>query len=449
MSYLTFHHNSYYFQIRVPAPLTERFGKVVRVNLQTADRTEARPIALRLASDWLSRFDAARENVSLGGIALNTSSRADAPPTELEVTAGHGQSQAAPHACDESSTHIALSPLAETTQNAPGSSSGCKASSVSEGDSALFDAWKRLDRDREPGTVRDMQAALRSFRKYTKVPLLELTRLDVAGFRDHLLAQRLARATVSKRVGFISTLLQVGYDAGHLKQNVARGLKIPRARVPTLVRRIYTPAELRAVFSTRIYTHGFRPVGGGGEACVWIPMIAFVTGARLEEIAQLRTDDIVLDAKLGPLMRVTDQGPDQHLKTDGSRRMIPLHPDLLGAGFLDYVDAVRDARHVWLFPDLEPNHDGRRGGNFGKWFQRHLRAVSGCGIRDPRLVFHSFRHTFKTLCRAAAITEELHDALTGHVSSSVSRNYGEMPLEPLVEAIGRIVLPITLALVVG
>jgi integrase len=80
----------------------------------------------------------------------------------------------------------------------------------------------------------------------------------------------------------------------------------------------------------------------------------------------------------------------------------------------------------------------------GKWFQRFLRAPSGLGIRDPRLVFHSFRHTFKTLCRAAVIPEDVHDALTGHLSASVSRTYGEMPLAPLVAAMATVSLPVAL-----
>ncbi|MBD5802354.1 Phage integrase family protein [Azoarcus sp. Aa7] len=311
-------------------------------------------------------------------------------------------------------------------------------------DSALFDTWKSIDRGREPSTVREMQASIREFRRFCKAPAPELSRQDVAGFRDHLLGKGQARATVSKKVGFISTLLQVGFDAGVLPQNVARGLKIPRAKVPTLVRRVFTTDELKRIFGSEVYSRQFRPIGGGGEACAWLPMIALVTGARLEEIAQLRTDDIRIDAAHGPLMRITDEDPDQHLKTDGSRRMVPLHTDLVRAGFLDYVEAVRDARQKWLFPDLERDHDGRRGGNFSKWFGRFLRSRRGLGISDPRVVFHCFRHTFKTLCRAALIPEDVHDALTGHVSSSVSRKYGEMPLGPLVAAIAAVKLPITL-----
>jgi integrase len=289
-----------------------------------------------------------------------------------------------------------------------------------------------------------MQAAIREFRRMCPVPAAALTRADIAAFRDQLLGKAQARATVAKKVGFLSTLLQVGLDAGLLTQNVARGLKIPKAHVPTLVRRGFTAQELERLFASPIYTQAHRPLAGGGEACAWMPMLALATGARLEEIAQLRTDDLYVDATHGALMRITDEGPGQRLKTEGSRRIVPLHRELVRAGLLDYVEAVREGGSEWLFPALEPDHDGRRGGNVGKWFQRFLRAPSGLGIRDPRLVFHSFRHTFKTLCRAALIPEDVHDALTGHLSSSVSRTYGEMPLAPLVAAMAAVSLPVAL-----
>ncbi|NMF98819.1 tyrosine-type recombinase/integrase [Aromatoleum toluolicum] len=430
MSYLTFHHNSFYFQIRVPTALAATFGPIIRINLQTSDRATARPIALRLASDWLSRFDVARGQVlAIPAATYGPSAVAIPSPTHaasmMEVVPYVGG--AAPDCTELATSGRSTTRIAERAT-----------------DSALFDTWKSIDRGREPSTVREMQASIREFRRFCKAPAPELSRQDVAGFRDHLLGKGQARATVSKKVGFISTLLQVGFDAGVLPQNVARGLKIPRAKVPTLVRRVFTTDELKRIFGSEVYTRQYRPIAGGGEACAWLPMIALVTGARLEEIAQLRTDDIRIDAAHGPLMRITDEDPDQHLKTDGSRRMVPLHADAVRAGFLDYVDAVRDARQKWLFPDLERDHDGRRGGNFGKWFGRYLRSRRGLGISDPRVVFHCFRHTFKTLCRAALIPEDVHDALTGHVSSSVSRKYGEMPLGPLVAAIAAVKLPIAL-----
>ncbi|AYH43511.1 site-specific integrase [Azoarcus sp. DN11] len=428
MSYLALHHGSYYFQVRVPAALVAQFGSIIRVNLQTADRGIARPIALRLASDWFARFSAAHDAVQYGSATGNAGGNGGIAVDILSA-----------------SSVVLKPPLTFAPSEsliAPRGNQRVNTASVTDSD--LFDAWKRIDRTREASTVSEMQAAMRAFRQFSGVPPAELGRQDIAAFRDRLLDKGLARATVSKKIGFISTLLQVGFDGGMLSENVARGLKIPKAKVPTLIRRSFTEADLKRIFSSKVYSQRFRPVAGGGEACAWLPMIALATGARLEEIAQLRAIDIYVDQSHGPVMRITDEDPEQRVKTDGSRRTVPLHADLIRAGLLEYVAAVGDSGCKWLFPALEPDHDGRRGGNFTKWFMRYLRSRSGAGITDPTLVFHSFRHTFKTLCRAAMIAEDIHDALTGHVSSSVSRKYGDMPLAPLVTAIAAVRLPVAL-----
>ena len=108
---------------------------------------------------------------------------------------------------------------------------------------------------------------------------------------------------------------------------------------------------------------------------------------------------------------------------------------------------VKEAGHDWLFPELVADHDGRRSANFSKWFQRYLRDKNGLGIEDPAIVFHSFRHTFKTFCRAASINEEVSDALTGHAPTSVGRSYGEMPLSRLFPAVQSLVFPVAFTLV--
>lgn len=55
-TYLTTHHGSFWFQIRVPVAHQPRYGLRVRTNLQTNDPAAAKTLALRLASDWLVRF---------------------------------------------------------------------------------------------------------------------------------------------------------------------------------------------------------------------------------------------------------------------------------------------------------------------------------------------------------------------------------------------------------
>ena len=430
MSYLIFHHGAYYFQIRVPSALQPRYGAVARIHLQTNDAVAAKALALRLAGEWLLRFQ-----VECSGLDLS------AEPTGADASAQPQPSLLA----GASAAPMTISPTEpRITHAAPRQQRGAKPID----DATLYRAWDRLDPDRAASTRKDMQAAIRVFRKDCKKPLTTLVRSDLAAFRDKQLSRRLARKTVSKRIGMISTLLQVALDAGWLEVNCARGMKVPKSEVPTLVRRIFTAPELERLFALPFYRRQQRPLGAGGEACVWFPMIALASGARLEEIAQLRLDDIYTDPDHGPFFNITDQGEGQRLKNAGSRRTIPVHGALIEAGFLEYVEAVRQARCDWLFPALEADHDGRRGANFGKWFMRQLRSPQGLNISDPRLVFHSFRHTFKTLCRAASIAEDVHDALTGHVSGSVSRTYGEMPVAPLVDAMRKIRLPATLPRIV-
>ncbi|MFZ4539143.1 tyrosine-type recombinase/integrase [Propionivibrio sp.] len=416
MSYFTYHHSSYWFQLRVPVPLVPRYGRLLRINLQTQERPVAQYQSFQLAGQWLARFQAERSDP--------------------------GQQYPLAIATNDVLVNPAVPP-----QPAPKPTDPVTPTLVGPGYADLYQAWKRIDPDRDSTILREMRSIADQMKSFCKKTPGQLQRVDVARFRDHLGNQRLARGTIAKKIGFISTLLQAGYDAGLVPSNVARGLRVPKGKIETLVRRSYSTSELERLMASSLYTSRYRPVGGGGEAAAWLPLIALATGARLEEIAQLRVEDLILDRQHGPLMRITDEGEGQQLKTESSRRIIPIHPQLIDAGLLRYADLVREARHDWLFPELVADHDGRRGANFGKWFQRYLRDTSGLGILDPAVVYHSFRHTFKTFCRAASIDEEVSDTLTGHAPTSIGRTYGEMPLSRLVPAIRSLVFPVAFPII--
>jgi hypothetical protein len=74
---------------------------------------------------------------------------------------------------------------------------------------------------------------------------------------------------------------------------------------------------------------------------------------------------------------------------------------------------------------------------FGDYKQR-------LGIKNKAVVFHSFRHGS---ARAARVSEDLHDALTGHAGSSVERTYGSrdmvrrLGLETLADAVNKAKYP--------
>ncbi len=62
-------------------------------------------------------------------------------------------------------------------------------------------------------------------------------------------------------------------------------------------------------------------------------------------------------------------------------RRIPVHPELIRLGFLDFVERQRAARQARLFPELTAGKYGSASAQFSKRFGRLLRSI---GITDKR-----------------------------------------------------------------
>jgi integrase len=166
-----------------------------------------------------------------------------------------------------------------------------------------------------------------------------------------------------------------------------------------------------------------------------MPLLACFAGAREEELGQLRVSDIVRVDGLGWMMRITDEAPDAKIKTESSRRNVPIHAQVMQCGFLGYVERQRAAGNELLFHELSPSTYGKRTTSFSKVFKRYLK--SAVSLDKKTHVFHSFRHGFKDACRDSGIDTAVHNALTGHTTPGVGAGYGGegYPLEPLFDAI--------------
>jgi len=106
---------------------------------------------------------------------------------------------------------------------------------------------------------------------------------------------------------------------------------------------------------------------------------------------------------------VNSEAADKEVKNSASQRVIPIHPELIKAGFLTYVDQSKGA-HERLWPALTKRRDGYAH-DFGKWFQRINRA----SITDePRKVFHSLRHSFVDFFKQAGTPEAVIAEMVGH-----------------------------------
>ncbi|MCD9098072.1 site-specific integrase [Luteimonas fraxinea] len=179
--------------------------------------------------------------------------------------------------------------------------------------------------------------------------------------------------------------------------------------------RAFTPDELSAMFEPA----RFRAWATSPHRW-WGPMIGLYTGARVSEVAQLYIDDVrEVDGIWGLFFWKNARG--QKIKNKASIRFVPLAQPLLEAGFLDFVEDMRQTGHPRLFPHL-PAGTKKDGTPNGKGYGRQLSRQFGAYVKtigvEKGTGFHSFRHTMSTVLAEQGIPEREIALITGHAITS-------------------------------
>lgn len=237
----------------------------------------------------------------------------------------------------------------------------------------------------------------------------------------------LARETARNYVSGIATLIRAARRRHDVSSAESAFDDYSLSGVPerdsSLERRAYELTELRTLFSSRLYTEGYRPEGQSKEAAYWAPLLGPFVGARLEEVAQLLVDDVQC-INGAWVIRIADLDENQHIKTETSYRLVPVHQELVRCGFLAYAAGTKLKGDRQLFPSLSNENQHKRfGGSLGSWYGRYLDSI---GLSDARVDYHSFRFLFKQWCTRSGIENEARDALTGHWVSADQASRGYM-----------------------
>ena len=214
--------------------------------------------------------------------------------------------------------------------------------------------------------------------------------------------------------------------------NPCKGLRITNKMQDEQEGRLpFDEQDLLIIFSTDNFSHSHDK-----PSKYWGPILGLYTGARVNELGQLRVDDLEqVDGVWGIHIR-------HQVKNKSSKRFLPLHPELLKLGFVEYVDEVRGYGFEHVFPGLPWGVHGP-GDPIADWFNRlHLRAT--CKITDATKTFHSFRHTFASTAERSGLSDSRIARLTGHsTGSSVLRRHYIQPstLQERWEDMGKIRFP--------
>ncbi|WP_277188617.1 site-specific integrase, partial [Caballeronia sp. BR00000012568055] len=187
----------------------------------------------------------------------------------------------------------------------------------------------------------------------------------------------------------------------------------------------FTLDELRLIFEPERYNKMKRPHQ------FWAPLIALFTGARANEIAQLRLQDLEPVGGIPCLRIVHDPRGENPTRTKNadSTRTIPIHPELIRVGLLDYIEDVRTVGGTRLFPHLPMDSMGKREKYISRDFnEKHLLDV---GVHQSRRkVFHSFRDTVETTLHANDANPVQIDEWIGHKPESMGASRYKVKYTP-------------------
>jgi len=255
-----------------------------------------------------------------------------------------------------------------------------------------------------------------STKRYPKLNIVQAAEMA----KRKKLTSTLNPATINAYLNRLSSVLNFAMNEGLIDRNPTRGLKVAdpvRARDKRLP---FSPQQLQRIFNAPLYRGCLNDEAGYAtpgpnrprRGRFWVPLIGLFSGMRLNEICQLDVADIQ-EIEGIPCFYVR---PDpsakgsKRLKTEASERLVPIHPTLLGIGFMTYVEAQRAKGVAKLFPDLRRSTTGYYSDPFSKWFRRFLVAA---GADGPRTCFHSFRHCFRDALREGRMDHQIALALGG------------------------------------
>lgn len=158
----------------------------------------------------------------------------------------------------------------------------------------------------------------------------------------------------------------------------------------------FDAGALAALFGLSQFNTGNGRHARGNARCYsneyWLRLLCLWHGLRLSEGAQLWLSDVrEVDGVM--VLDINRNTPDKSVKNDQSKRLVPLHPELVRLGFLAWLDRLREVGYRRVFPELAwRDRDERYRREPGRKMTKDLEALGYA--RDGSLTFHSLRGTF-------------------------------------------------------
>jgi integrase len=297
-----------------------------------------------------------------------------------------------------------------------------------------FKAWlEAKEVENEPSTHEKYKQASDDFiahlQKKADRDLDQLESDDVLGFRDSCM-KRLSISSVNGHLKSLRVCLNSALQQGLIQRNVATQVKkLKESDTPS--RRPFTPAELQRVLVACKDTH-------------WrgLVLLGVYTGQRIGDCARIKWEQIDLVGR-----RIS-------FRTKKTKHALEM---ALAEPLLDYLSGLpsSDDAGTFVFADLAGMASGKNVSPLSNSFaldvlipaglmpkRNEKKKSEGKGRRGKRKVnevtFHSLRHNFTTMLKAAGGSNSMAQSIVGHKSSAVSAHYTHLGADDTAALISKL-----------
>jgi len=302
----------------------------------------------------------------------------------------------------------------------------------------LFDEYVR---EREPArsTIKAWRRQLTAFVAFIgHDDARRVTPENVIAWKDHLLhkAGKDGSGLSAKTVGetylsALKTTFRWAVDNRKIPGNPAATARVRGAKRVFNRERGLTNEEARTILAATLLPPPQRLSAERALARRWVPWICAYTGARVNEITQLRGKDVALIGGVWTIHITPEAGP---IKTSVART-VALHPHLVEQGF----PGVARKTEGYLFFDPTRRRGGSDENPQSKKVGEYLaKWVRGIGVIDLDVQpNHGWRHRFKTVSRRIGMEPGIRDRIQGHAPRTEGEAYGDVPPDVSFEHIAR------------
>lgn len=286
-------------------------------------------------------------------------------------------------------------------------------------------SWTTATLGTKAATVRKLVSYFEACSLQEK-PIDQITRQDLLEVRTALSNDGLKLSTVNGQIRNIVAVFKYAELLDVIPKSPA--VKLLLKDRDNKDSKALTESEVNNVLS--YFKHGYFTEAKRSKKTIeamkfikWIPQLAAITGARLNEILQLRKGDIKQsDNGLCWFIDINDKG-DNVLKNKSSARIVPLVNGAYGFDLELFLNEVintcnDDSDNIFRLKNSDRQLNSIKIGKLLKAYRdNHSEA-------PETLTMHSFRHTMATLCLNKKMPESFAKEILGHTQSITYGLYG-------------------------